>query len=191
VRSVESQGGRTTTREYWQSADHPGQAREILGGAQRYEVSGDAVYDPATDTIYDAPSAKEGPIPAGKVDPRTSVPPSDPIVAKVRILLRNGDMEVTGREVHNGIEAWAISLKQGVGRPVCRRGPGAPRIRNTRVRGRPARQRRRGSAEADGMKRGVDQEVQRAALGAAIGHSCTVARSGAPVTTGDGCPMRR
>jgi hypothetical protein len=119
VRSVETQGGRTTTREYWQSADHPALAREVLGGAQRYEVSGDALYDPATDTIYDPPSAKDpSKLPAGKVDPRTSVPPSDPIVAKVRILLQNGDMEVTGREVHNGTEAWAISLKQGVGRPV-------------------------------------------------------------------------
>jgi hypothetical protein len=119
VRSVETQGGRTTTREYWQSADHPALAREVLGGAQRYEVSGDALYDPATDTIYDPPSAKDpSKLPAGKVDPRTSVPPSDPIVAKVRILLQNGAMEVTGREVHNGADAWAISLKQGVGRPV-------------------------------------------------------------------------
>jgi len=119
VRSVETQGGRTTTREYWQSADHPALAREVLGGAQRYEISGDAVYDPATDTIYDPPSAKDPSSPSsGKIDPRTSVPPSDPIVAKVRILLQHGDMEVTGREVHNGTDAWAISLRQGVGRPV-------------------------------------------------------------------------
>ena len=27
-------------------------------------------------------------------------------------------MEVTGREVHNGVEAWAISLKPDLGRPV-------------------------------------------------------------------------
>jgi hypothetical protein len=119
VRSVETQAGRTTTREYWQSADRPALAREVLGGAQRYEVSGDALYDPATDTIYDPPSAKDPSKRAvGKVDPRTSVPPSDPIVAKVRVLLQNGDMEVTGREVHNGTDAWAVSLKQGVGRPV-------------------------------------------------------------------------
>jgi hypothetical protein len=119
VRSAATQDGRTTTREYWQSADRPTQAREVLGGAQRYELSGDAVYDPATDTIYDPPASKEpSKVPAGKDDPRTSVPPSDPIVAKVRILLQNGDMEVTGPEVHNGTEAWAISLKQGVGRPV-------------------------------------------------------------------------
>ena len=120
VRSTESQGGRTTTREYWQSADHPLREREVLGGAQRYEVSGDALYDPATDTIYDPPSAKDpaGTLARDKIDPRTSVPPSDPIVAKVRILLQRGDMEVTGPEVHNGTEAWAVSLKQGVGRPV-------------------------------------------------------------------------
>ena len=46
------------------------------------------------------------------------MPVSDPIVAKVRLLLQQGRMTVTGREVHNGIDSWAISLKPGVGRPV-------------------------------------------------------------------------
>ena len=39
-------------------------------------------------------------------------------MTKVRTLLQDGRMEVTGREVHNGTDAWAVSLKEGVGRPV-------------------------------------------------------------------------
>jgi hypothetical protein len=27
-------------------------------------------------------------------------------------------MEVTGREVHDGVDAWAIALKRGLARPV-------------------------------------------------------------------------
>jgi hypothetical protein len=46
------------------------------------------------------------------------VPAGDPIVDKVRILLRAHNLEVTGREVHNGTDAWAISLKPGFGQPV-------------------------------------------------------------------------
>ena len=115
VRSTETQGGRTTTREYWQSADRPALAREVVDGEQRFETSGDAFYDPATDTIYDRPGATGKP--AAKED-GTGMPASDPVVRKVRILLQAGNMEVTGREVHNGTEAFAVSLKQGVGRPV-------------------------------------------------------------------------
>jgi hypothetical protein len=46
------------------------------------------------------------------------MPVADPIVGKVRMLLRDGQMVVKGREVHNGSDAWAISLKPDVGRPV-------------------------------------------------------------------------
>ena len=53
VRSVETQGTETTTRELWQSADDPTEERELVEGAQTFEVSGDALYDPATNTIYD------------------------------------------------------------------------------------------------------------------------------------------
>jgi hypothetical protein len=126
VRSVETQGTQTTTREFWQSADHPGSERERTEGAHTFETSGDGLYDPATDTIYDAPAtppggaaakAKTATAATGKpgVDAR---PPGDPIVAKVRTLLQEGRMAVTGREVHDGTEAWAVSLKPGVGRPV-------------------------------------------------------------------------
>ena len=46
------------------------------------------------------------------------MPAGDPAVAKVRILLQEGRMEIRGRELHNGVDAWAISLKPDVGRPV-------------------------------------------------------------------------
>src|SRR5207247_9265561 len=60
VRSVETQGGRTTTRELWQSADHPEPARQLIEGTHTCEASGDSLYDPATNTIYDAPGAPAG-----------------------------------------------------------------------------------------------------------------------------------
>jgi hypothetical protein len=44
-------------------------------------------------------------------------PVDDPIVAKVRMLLAEGRMTVTGREDHGGVDAWAISLKPDAGRP--------------------------------------------------------------------------
>ncbi|MCW3063712.1 MAG: hypothetical protein JWN32_884, partial [Solirubrobacterales bacterium] len=46
------------------------------------------------------------------------MPAGDPIVDKVRLLMQQGRMVVTGRELHNGTSAWAISLKPAVGRPV-------------------------------------------------------------------------
>jgi hypothetical protein len=134
VRSVETQGTATTTHELWQSADHTDRARERTEGAQRFETAGGALYDPATDTIYDAPldpesldvgAKKPGPkraaVPdapgaAKPGDPK--LPAGDPVVDKARILLQQGHMEVTGQEVHDGVDAWAISLKPDAGRPV-------------------------------------------------------------------------
>jgi hypothetical protein len=123
-------GARTTTRELWQSADDPAAQRELIEEARSFETSGDALYDTATNTIYDAPPAKRKPADAkangappkvaaslGKPSD-TALPAADPIVAKVRMLLQEGRMVVTGREVHNGSDAWAISLKPEVGRPV-------------------------------------------------------------------------
>jgi hypothetical protein len=123
VRSVETQGGDTTTRELWQSADHPESARQLVVGAQRYETAGDGLYDPATDTIYDAatPGAEKAKLPAKRPAPAgkgPNVPAGDAVVTKVRILLQAGQMQVTGHEVHNGADAWAVSLKPGFGRPV-------------------------------------------------------------------------
>jgi hypothetical protein len=117
VRSVATQGGRTTTRELWQSADHPASQRERFGGQIAYETARDGLYDPATDTIY---AGAEGGA-SGKAAPGTpgaNLPPGDAVVDKVRILLQEGHMTVTGREMHNGTEAWAISLKRDAGRPV-------------------------------------------------------------------------
>jgi hypothetical protein len=124
ARSVETMGSRTTVREVWQSADDPHAERERQStqGGTSFESAGDALYDPATDTIYDALAPAPGvhddakPKP-GKVDAK-DLPPGDPIVEKVRILLGEGDMEVTGRERHDGADAWAISLKPDAGRPV-------------------------------------------------------------------------
>jgi hypothetical protein len=161
VRSVETGNGSTTTREFWQSADDANAERERVEGAQStYETSGDAIYDPATNTIYDAPRppdaggevasadrksdpAKDGPpgdAPAeaakaerakaplaadavkakqlasdpgrsGSSKPLDPMPVGDPIVGKVRSLLEDGRMDVTGHRLHDGIDAWAISLK--------------------------------------------------------------------------------
>jgi hypothetical protein len=159
VRSVETRAGVTTTREFWQSADDPQVERELVEGAQAsYETSGDAIYDPATNTIYDAPQpprtngdvpsadpesdpSKDGtagdtsaaraakaerakaPLGADAVkaqrlasDPDRSkpmdpMPVCDPIVGKVRSLLQDGRMDVSGRQLHDGVDAWAISLK--------------------------------------------------------------------------------
>jgi hypothetical protein len=135
VRSVTTQGAQTTTEEFWQSADHPTTARLRSEGAHAFETSGKALYDPATDTIYDAiavpPKGRDGvklkpaegkvAVPGSAATGKPgdgAIPPGDPVVAKVRILLQEGRMVVTGREVHNGTSAWAISLKPDAGRPV-------------------------------------------------------------------------
>jgi hypothetical protein len=135
ARSVETQGSETTTRELWQSADHPATARMRTEGAHAFETAGGALYDPATDTIYDAqvkpPLGADGPkgsdgqkeaAPAGM--PGTgkpgseTIPAGDPVVDKVRFLLQAGEMVVKGREIHDGIDTWAVSLKADAGRPV-------------------------------------------------------------------------
>jgi hypothetical protein len=101
----------------------------VVTGAARYESDGDALYDPATDTIYDPPStvrtdappAVAGKAQAGRVPAWRSTRPEvagDPLVDKVRVLLRRGDMIVTGPETHEGTEAWTISLRADEGRPV-------------------------------------------------------------------------
>jgi hypothetical protein len=131
VRSTETQDGLTTTRESWVSSDHPASERMRVEGQHVYETSGEAFYDPATNTIYDAPAKPDGAGNAKTTVKKVAVPGSpaagkdgaalpagDPVVDKVRILLQEGAMEVTGRENHNGTEAWAISLKPDAGRPV-------------------------------------------------------------------------
>jgi hypothetical protein len=123
ARSVETTGSHTTTREFWQSSEHPGSERQRTEGAHAFETSGDALYDPTTDTIYDPFSRPDGGADAKVATPPTgkpgdAMPGGDPIVAKVRFLLSEGRMVVTGPEIHNGTDAWAISLKPDLGRPV-------------------------------------------------------------------------
>jgi hypothetical protein len=153
---VVTQGGVTTNYEIWQSADHPERMREIVSGAHPYELSGNAIYDPATDTIYDAdtkpappttgdatpsvggitvdgsapasPSATKKTVPApspeteqqkqkaATKDAGDPIIAGDPIVGKVRSLLQRGDMQVSGPQLHDGTDAWAISSKPNVGR---------------------------------------------------------------------------
>jgi DNA-directed RNA polymerase specialized sigma24 family protein len=124
VRSVATQGGRATTHELWESADHPAQARELVRGAQTFEQSGAALYDPATNAIYErssAPAAKAGTA-QRSVRPAeaelAALPAADPVVDKVRILLRERRMTVSGRVRHDGVDAFAISLRPDAGRPV-------------------------------------------------------------------------
>lgn len=112
VRSVETQGGRTTTRETWQPTDDPAASRELLDeGAIRYETVSNSLYDATSNTIYRAP---KGAKPADGIDRIIG----DPVVKKVRVLLENQDLTVTGRVSHNGQDAWEISLKPDAGRPV-------------------------------------------------------------------------
>jgi hypothetical protein len=137
VRSVETRDGYTVTREFWQSADHPESERLRIDRPQDYEVAGKRFYDPVTDTIYDdAPGSPKPDEPGGKkpaakneleqavmdsapvAGPDGEAITGDPIVFKVRTLLRAGHMSVNGREDHSGTSAWRISLKPGTGRKV-------------------------------------------------------------------------
>src|SRR6478609_11682300 len=111
VRSVEKQGDRTTTRESWQAADDPTSSREILDGTIPYETTGDSLYDPTTNTIYQGAKGESPGDPVAQIV-------GDPVVKKVRFLLENHDMTVTGHERHNGQDAWEVSLNADAGRPV-------------------------------------------------------------------------
>jgi hypothetical protein len=117
TRSVETQGDRTTTRETWRSADHPDSARQRVEGATTFETAGDALYDAASNTIYTGAAELAMAPPPTKAGDQ-AIPAGDPIVTKVRMLLSDGRLAVSGREDHNGTDAWAISLKPSFGEPV-------------------------------------------------------------------------
>ena len=59
--STETSGGQTIRREFWQSADDPDQQRFLVdaGAGHVYELGGPGkrLYDPQTNTIYDAGDA--------------------------------------------------------------------------------------------------------------------------------------
>ncbi len=112
ARSTETQGGRTTIREVWQSADDPAAERVVVStGGRRYETAGGDLYDPTTNTIY---AVTEKPSPPHAAELRFG----DPIVQKVRTALEQGDMEVSGPVTHDGTRAFAIALKPTAGRPI-------------------------------------------------------------------------
>jgi len=209
ARSVETEGGQTTVHEFWQSADHPQQQRERIEGARTFELAGDAIYDPATNTIYTGPAsgAKIGPSAdkrrgaaiarsaddavkakaiaqdhakaagAPPVDPAkaaakqaaaaaagepakqpaaggatsdagrikvdlATLPAGDPIVTKVRVLLQAHKAVVVGRDRHDGIATWQISLSPAVGEPEWRLWVDAETGRPVELRdpGRPGQQ---------------------------------------------------
>jgi hypothetical protein len=143
--SVETQAGVTTTRTIWQSADDPEHQRIVVSGTENYEQAGDVLYDPGTNTIYDAAVAAgpimdhrndQGPKDAGaaaekrrraaqpapsgrvKLGGGDTLPVGDPIVIKMRMLLQEGRMTVAGRELHDGVMAWKVSLKEDLGEPI-------------------------------------------------------------------------
>jgi hypothetical protein len=51
----------------------------------------------------------------GARKPAEDLPAGDPIVTKVASLLADQRMVVTGRELHDGVEAWVVSLRSGLG----------------------------------------------------------------------------
>jgi hypothetical protein len=55
---------------------------------------------------------------AGERKPVAAAESGDPIVAKVRTLLAEGRARVRGRELHDGVDAWAITLSADAGRPA-------------------------------------------------------------------------
>jgi hypothetical protein len=124
--SVETRGGQTTTRTIWQSADDPEHQRIVVSGTESYEQAGDVLYDPGTNTIYDAAVAAgpvkdhQPPSSSGRVKPGggDTLPVGDPIVIKMRMLLQDGRMTVAGRELHDGVMAWKVSLKEDLGEPI-------------------------------------------------------------------------
>jgi hypothetical protein len=191
--STETSGERTIRHEFWQSADHPGEQRVVVdaGAGHAYEMAGAQLYDPQTNTIYEADKSAlataaplpkvanarqpdeagtvgkgAAPGPAGtkadqakadqikadqakagtaKSDKATTpagattrpadgsrrpLPAGDPIVGKIRYVLEDGRASVTGHELHNGVDAWVISLNADLGRAAwtlwVSRGDGRP-----------------------------------------------------------------
>jgi hypothetical protein len=147
-RTVDTSGG---VREVWQDVNDPSHTRMIEADGR--ESAPGAFYDPSTNTIYlDDPSGR----PSGnkpvdgkkaeelqrrgssvKLDPLTQS--GDPIVIKIRTLLADGRAVVRGREAHDGVDAWAITLgpdadrqpwtlwvRADDGKPIALEDPGDP-----------------------------------------------------------------
>jgi hypothetical protein len=143
--AVEQDGSSTTTHEFWQSTDDPNRARMADGGVETagddfYDPSTNTIYEPpvgaappgvrehkprepedqklAADKAKAVQAEKQTqPAEGTPHKPMGTLPLGDPIVAKVRSLLGDDRMSVTGREVHNGVDTWKISLNPDLGRP--------------------------------------------------------------------------
>ena len=124
----------------------------VTNGSSSFEQAPDAIYDPATNTIYEETGALKPPGSKGESSPPSDAKKAaklaaegklakgektapaapnrgakskaaeaisgDPIIAKIRMLLADDRATVAGREVHNGVDAWAIKLKPDAGRPT-------------------------------------------------------------------------
>ena len=108
-------GGRPRASSGSRPTIPPRRAR-CSSGAAGSRPSGDALYDPATNTIYDRRAGARArsrqarrPGPAGRRSGRRQGP--DPAAG-------GPDGGHAGARCHNGVDAWAISLKPDVGRPV-------------------------------------------------------------------------
>jgi hypothetical protein len=126
----------TVERESWQAANDPGRTRTVTRtGSTVVEVAAGAIYDGQTDTIYEptdgektaalpkppadaagGEKTEKRAVPDGLVKP-TEPGGGDPTVAKVRSLLDAGRATVRGRELHDGVDAWAIALAPGTDGP--------------------------------------------------------------------------
>jgi hypothetical protein len=127
------------THEFWQDVDDFERSRVIepggyeTGAGAIYDPAANTIYtdtgtrtpgkgpDPKADAVKRAKLAREGapvrareaeaePAGAGRVKPREIVPTGDPLITKVRVLIADGRAAVRGREVHNGTDAWKITL---------------------------------------------------------------------------------
>src|SRR5204863_1231487 len=92
--------------------------KRALNGAKAAKDSGDmAKRDAVKKAKLDAedPGGTETRPAPGRVDKPADedMPAGDPFVAKVRVLIDMGRAVVKGREVHDGVDAWAITLAAG------------------------------------------------------------------------------
>jgi hypothetical protein len=70
----------------------------------------------AADTAKEAPAIADAREAGARNHPEDHLPPGDPIVSKIRFILESGDASVTRHELHDGVDAWVISLNPGLER---------------------------------------------------------------------------
>ena len=151
ARLVESAGDDiydpSTNTVYEHVAPGPRQREQLSEAIERKIATAKAQGAPAKVIARlraDARKAQAGTLESGA---GATQPAGDPTVRKVRLMLRDGDAVVRGRERHDGVEAWAITLTGSGGprwtlwtavadgRPLELRidgGPGTPLVEGTR-----------------------------------------------------------